>query len=427
MGVKRKFEVLLIVLLSIGLFTGGLFAAGQKEGAVETKKEVVNIRLWQHLDNPDAPYFYNLIDKFNETHPDIHVEFELIPWGGAYDLYTTSLVVGDAADVIFYATPTWGSAFWDMGVIEPLDDYISKWDKADQIEETAWASSRISEGDPIFGIPVVSLPNVMYYRKDWFQQLGISEPKTKEDFLIAAKKITENIPGAYGFGMRGARGGTGQMLGFILPTVGNKWFDENGNSNFRKPEAIAAAKWYIDLHRVHKVTPPSAPSDGFAEIMDGFRSGLTGMIVHHIMSANDHLAALGEDKVGVMYVPEVNGNRWCEAGLHHYVIPKSSKNKEAAFTFASWMAEAEQAAYFGHYVGSVPVVKGAAEADSYFKDSIFAVKSVESAAWAYNAPYVDTLGTFWEQVWPARTQQALLGTITAEQMMNYFADALEGK
>ncbi len=425
MGMKKVCKLLGISLILVVIVSGSLFAAGAEES--QAKEEVATIKIWQHLDNPDDPYFYNLIDRFNEQHPNIKAEFELIPWGGAFDLYTTSLVVGDAADVIFYATPTWGSAFWDMGVLEPLDDYIADWDKADLVEDSAWSSSRVSANDPVFGIPVVSLPGVVYYRKDWFKQLNIEVPETKEEFLAAAKKITENIPNAYGFGMRGARGGTGQMLSFILPAVGNKWFDENGNSTFRKPEAIAAAEWYINLHKTARVTPPSAPSDGFAEIMDGFRSGLTGMIVHHIMSANAHVEALGEDKVGIMYIPEVGGNRWVEAGLHHYIIPKASKNKEAAFTFASWMAEPEQAAYYGHYIGSIPVVKGAAEADSYFKESEFAMTSVESTAWAYNPPYIDTLGTFWEQVWPARTQQALLGEITPAQMMNYFADALEGK
>lgn len=415
----------LLILFFLITVTSVLFGGAQKEAV---PGGVVEIKLWQHLDAPNDPYFFNLINKFNEEHPNIKVNFELIPWGGAYDLYTTSLVVGDAADVIFYASPTWGSAFWDMGVLEPLDSYIAKWPAANTIEENAWESSRVSAGQPVFGIPVVSLPGIIWYRQDWFNQLGLKPPETREDFLAAAKKITAEIPGAYGFGMRGARGGTGQMLSFILPVVGNKWFEANGKtSTFRRPEAVAAAEWYINLFKTEKVTPPSAPSDGFAEIMDGFRSGLTGMIVHHIMSWSGHVEALGDANVGIAKLPSPSGNgtRWVEAGLHHYVIPKSSKHKEEAFKFASWMAEAPQAAYYGHYIGSIPVVKDVDKYDPFFKDNRFAVMSIASTSFAYNAPYISTLGQFWEQVWPARVQQALLGQITPQQMMNYFADVLE--
>ena len=397
-------------------------------GSAEAAEEGVrHIRLWQHLDAPEEPYFYELIDRFNEAHADIEVEFELIPWGGAYDLYTTSLVAGDAADVIFYATPAWGSAFWEMDVLEPLDEYIAEWPGADHIVDVAWEGSRAAPAEPIFGIPIMTLPGYLYYRADWFDELGLDPPETREDFLEAAQRITNEIDGAYGFGMRGARGGTGMMLAFILPTVGNDWFDADGRSTFRRPEAIEAARWYVDLFREHRVTPPSAPSDGFSEIIEGFQSGLTGMLVHHIMSAEGHVSALGGDAVGISKVPSVNGERWVEAGMHHYVISRNSRHKDAAFAFASWMAEPEQATFYGRYIGAIPVVENPEQYEPYFAENRFARTAAESTAFAYNPPYIETLGEFWEQSWPANFQRALIGDITVEQMMEEFATTLEGR
>ncbi len=401
-----------------------MFAGGRAEPVDD---EVRHIRLWQHLDAPDEPYFYDLIDRFNQEHPDIEVEFELVPWGGAYDLYTTSLVAGDAADVIFYATPAWGSAFWEMGVLEPLDDYVAEWPGADQIVDVAWEGSRAATDEPIFGVPIMTLPGYLYYRADWFEQLGLDPPETREAFLEAAKRITEEIDGAYGFGMRGARGGTGMMLSFVLPTVDNQWFDADGRSTFRRPEAIEAARWYVDLFREHGVTPPSAPSDGFSEIIEGFQSGLTGMLVHHIMSAEGHVAALGDDAVGISKMPSVNGERWVEAGMHHYVIARDSQHKDAAFTFVSWITEPEQAAFYGRYVGAIPVVQNVEEVEPYFAENRFARTAAESTAFAYNPPYIETLGEFWEQSWPANFQRALIGEISVEEMMEQFARTVEGR
>jgi multiple sugar transport system substrate-binding protein len=425
---KRFINSGVIGLLLITLFSVPLFAGGGKSDTAGGAAGKAEIRLWQHLDAPNDPYFYNLIDKFNQTHPSINMTFELIPWGGAYDTYTTALVAGDAADVIFYPSPTWGSTFWDMGVLEPLDDYVKNWSYAKDIGETTWESSRTGPGGQIFGIPVVSLPAILWYRADWFKELNLKVPTTKEEFLDAAKKITQAKSGSYGFGMRGARGGAGQMLSFVLPSVGNQWFESDGKtSTFRRPEALAAAEWYINLFKTEKVTPPSAPTDGFAEIIDGFHSGLTGMVVHHIMSWPGHVESLGDEKVGIAFMPSAasNGARWGELGLHHYVLPKAGKNKQAAFVFSTWMAEPEQTAYFGHNIGSIPVIKGAEEYDSWFADNRFAKTSVEAVPYTYGAPFISTLGQFWEQVWPTRVQQALLGQITVQQMMAYWAECIE--
>lgn len=423
MQMNRGLVAMTVVVL-LCFVAATTFASATQEEATE-EAGVAEITLWQHLDAPDEPYFYNLIDRFNEEHDDINVTFELVPWGGAYDQYTTAAVAGDAADVIFYATPVWGSSFWEMGVLEPLDDYVENWSAADQIVDSAWEGSRITPDDPIFGIPLMSLPGILYYRADWFEELGLEPPTTRDAFMEAAVAITDQVDSSYGFGMRGARGGTGMMLSFVLPAVDNRWFDEDGRSTFREPEAIEAAAWYVDLFREHEVTPPSAPSDGFSEIMEGFRSGLTGMLIHHVMSAAGHLDALGEENVAAVRVPEVAGSRWTEFGMHHYVVTKSSDNPDAAFTFASWMAEPEQAAYYGHYVGAIPVIKNAGEVDPYFEEDEFARVSAESAANAYLPPYIPTIGELWEQVWPARFQQALLGDITVEAMMTEFAELME--
>lgn len=394
--------------------------------------DVTKIKVWQHLDHPDLPYFYNLIDEFNRTHPDIEVEFELVPWGSAYDKYLMSLIIGNPADVIFYATPAWGGTFWDMGALEPLDDYIAEWDRADEIYESAWDSSRVAPGEPIFGIPVYHMANYLYYRADWVAELGLNPPETMEDFLEVATKMTADIDGdgridRYGFGMRGARGGSAMWFAFVGSAVDGKWFDEDGKCTFRRPEAIAANQRYIDLYREHKVTPPTAPSDGFAEITEGFKSGLTGMTVHHIMSSNDMIEALGDENVGVTMIPSFEGKRASDLGLHHYVIPKASKNKDAAFKFATWMAERDQVAYFAEHYGVIPVIKDLEESHPHLMENRFFRTSIESVPFAVNPPCVDSLGEFTEQTWPASFQQALLGEITSEQMMNRLADVLEGK
>lgn len=422
MKVSKRNKVL-SVIFSILVFAGLLSGIASAE--------VTKIKLWQHLDRPDLPYYYNLIDEFNRTHPDIFVEFELVPWASAYEKYLMALIAGNPADVIFHS-PTWGSYFWDMGALEPLDSYIAEWDKADEIYESAWESSKASYDEPIFGIPVYHMANYLYYRADWYEELGLGVPETMDDFLDAATKLTGDIDGdgrvdRYGFGMRGARGGNAMWVAFVTPAVDGQWVDEDGNCTFRREEAIEQNQWYVDLFRKHRVTPPTAPSDGFAEIIEGFKNGLTAMTAHHIMSAGGMIDALGDENVGVTIYPSLDGKRASDLGLHHYVIPKACKDKEAAFTFATWMSERNQVTYFAENYGVIPVIKNLDDTHPQLMGNRFFRTSVESIPFASNPPCLETLGEFTEQAWPASFQQALLGQITSEQMMNRIADVLEGK
>ena len=53
------------------------------------------------------------------------------------------------------------------------------------------------------------------------------------------------------------------------------------------PEAIAANQWLDRPVPDDKVIPPSAPNDGFQEIIGAFKAGKTAMTIHHIGSSND--------------------------------------------------------------------------------------------------------------------------------------------
>lgn len=410
----KKFSMYVLIMLLVVFAASNAFA------------EVTKIKLWQNLDQPDSPVIDNLIKKFHETHPNIEVEFELIPWAAAYNKYVTALVAGSPADVIQNAA-NWTSTFWDMGVLEPLDTYIENWDKKDDIFDSAWKYSRATPDAPIFGVPCYACTNVLYYRADMFEKLGLKIPETREEMLQVAKEITAKIDGAYGFGLRGSRGGLGMWLSFVLPAVDNKWFNDDGTSTFRNSAAVEANQWYIDLFKKWKVTPPTAPSDGFAEILNNFEAGVTGMMIHSIMSDKILTEVLGEEKIGVTQVPSVNGKRWTFLSCAQYVIPKASKHKKEAFEFISWMAEKEQQAYFDIEYGGVPIVKGLEETDPYFNENKVMKASIEAVKYAENWPCIKNMSEFYERVHSTLLQEALLGKISSQDMMDQIAELLEEK
>ena len=81
------------------------------------------------------------------------------------------------------------------------------------IPAQAWAGSTVN--GKIYGIPAFTFVDWMYYRKDWFAEKGIAPPKTYQEFLEAAIKLSDPAKNRYGLSLRGGAGGFKYVLDLI--------------------------------------------------------------------------------------------------------------------------------------------------------------------------------------------------------------------
>ena len=89
------------------------------------------VRYWYHTDNPDNDTIPELVAKFEKTNPDIKIQAEAIALNSYYDLLHTSIIGGNAPDAAMIKLQAMPQLL-EMEALEPLDDYIAKWDgKAD--------------------------------------------------------------------------------------------------------------------------------------------------------------------------------------------------------------------------------------------------------------------------------------------------------
>src|SRR5690554_6287162 len=307
-----------------------------------------------------------------------------------------------------------------MGALLPLDDYIANWDGKDDIHDRIWELTRHSDGKQYY-MPLQMVILYLYYRADMFEELGLEVPKTREEFLDVAKKLTRDLDGdgivdVYGFGIRGARGGHDWWGTFVLSS-GAEFFDEHGNSKLTTPEAIAANQWFIDLYREHQVSPPTTPSDGFVEVIANMKSGKTAMTIHHLGSAAELEAVLG-DKISAAPVPKGTEGYWTSFGDEENAIFAATEVPDAAFKWASFLAEAENNAIWQKSSGQVSVNKSNASADA----DRFLKATTDSAEFAGVLPAHPGVSEFVESLWPALMQQAFAGQITSAEMMQAIED-----
>jgi len=74
-------------------------------------------------------------------------------------------------------------------IIEPLDSYFSEWADSSQFVESTLEPLRIN--GKLYGIPYNTNARALIYRKDILEKYGLSVPKTWDELIDTARKITE--------------------------------------------------------------------------------------------------------------------------------------------------------------------------------------------------------------------------------------------
>jgi multiple sugar transport system substrate-binding protein len=384
------------------LALGAALAASAAFG--QAKAETV--RFWYHFDNPANP-MSDLVQKFETANPGIKIEAENVPWNSYYDNLYTALVGGnapDAAMVKLFAQPRLA----EMGALEPIGKQLDAWKGKADLLDNLLDLNKGPDGNQYY-LPIQYVVLYLYYRTDLFQAAGLQPPKTCEDFRNAAIRLT-NAPQTYGFGLRGGKGGWDQWGAFVLSQGA-----ELKPGGLTKPEAIAANQWLVDLFQKDKVIPPSAPNDGFQEIVAAFKSGKTAMTIHHIGSSKDLVAALG-DKVSAVPVPKCGNGQWTSYGDESLAIFSSSSVKDAAWKWISFLAEGQNNVAFNGATGQLTVTKSGS-AEWKLHERRFVEATVQSLPFARVLPQTSAVSEFVNSAWQTNMQRALTGQITPKQMM----------
>ncbi len=399
-----------IILTILFVFQAALFAVGQKE------METASVRFWFHFDNPEKVGIVDqLARKFESENPGIQVTPEQIAW----NVYNQKLLIAVAANNppdVSQVKLWWQPQLVEMGALEPLDNYIKGWDGKNDIFDKIWNLTRYSDGSQYL-MPLQMVVLYMYYRADWFSEMGLKPAKTRDEFLTLAKKLTKG--NVYGFGIRGARGGHDWWGTFVLSS-GAQFFDSSGKSGLTTPEAIAANQWYIDLYRKHKVSPPTTPNDGFKEIVGNMKSGRTAMTIHHLGSSTGMVEALG-NKISAAPVPKGTRGSWTSFGDEENGVLAASKYKDAAFKWVAFLATAENNAAWQKASGQVSINKSNADSPEA-KSNRFLKATTDSTPFAGVLPAHPGTAEFVESLWPTTMQRAFNGEITSAEMMQIFAD-----
>jgi len=141
------------------------------------------------VDNTEntTSYAQRLADDFHAANPNIKVEIETRPQGGDGDnIVKTKLATGDMADVFSYNS---GSLFQQ---INPAQNLVPLTSESYMKNVSDSFKPVVTAGSDVYGVPVgTGNAGAVLYNKKVYEKLGLSVPKTWDEFMTNSRKIKD--------------------------------------------------------------------------------------------------------------------------------------------------------------------------------------------------------------------------------------------
>lgn len=301
----------------------------------------VNVSLPQHVWSEAIEKRYQAFEE--ET--GITVNFVKFGEAQLSDQYNVKLNTGSSDfDVMMYRPLQEGKLFiqneWLLDITDEVNssaDYNWSDFQAGPVEAVTGEDGRI------YGVPLVTERQVLYYNTRILAEAGVEVPTTMAE-LEAAVAATHNPPEVYGFVARGERSAAVTQFSSFLYSFGGDWDNGAGAATLDTPEALEAYSFYAGLLEnygpvgtVDMNWPQALPV--FAQASAAFYTDADSLYANF----TDPEKSVVMDEIGFAVFPEG------PAGSKPYNVPSwavginaFSQNQENAWKFIEWATSPER-------------------------------------------------------------------------------------
>jgi multiple sugar transport system substrate-binding protein len=321
---------------SAGAEVDGEFDWRRYEG--ETIRIALNQHPWQQAIEPRIAEFEELtgITVVAEALPEEQfrqrVQVELTARSNDIDVFMTSSLQE-------------GGRFHQAGWYEDLYPYVQN----ESITSSDYDFDDFADGTidgldldgNLIAVPIQVETNMLYYRKDIFDDHGVEVPTTLDDLEAVASQI-DDPNGTRAFTSRGRLAAAVTMMAPFLYAHGVNWTDDQGMAAFNGPEGMAAFDFYGRLLREHG--PSGVVNSSWEENVSLFQQGEVAMFVDaSVFMSNvlDPEQSTVADNVGFAAIPSGPGGDGQTFWAWSLAMSSASESKEAAWYFIQWATSPE--------------------------------------------------------------------------------------
>ncbi len=383
----------------------------------------------------------------------MEVDYDVFPEDVYFDKVTAALASRSSEYDAFmtgaYMTWTYGPAGWCTDLAEWINDPTKTapgYDWKDMLAglraSTAWSGR---PGDPLGGegakqwcIPWGFELNNISYNRRMFDQVGATPPGNLEEMVETAAKLTRDLDGAYGIGVRGSRSWATIHPGFL-----------SGYANFGQTDLKVAADGTLsaamntpeskDFHRhwiqmIQNSGPKNWATYTWYQVGTDLGAGASAMIfdadiLGFFMNGGDNAEAGNLGYAPFAANPAASAptpNVW----IWSLAMSAFSRNKDATWTFLQWASGVEHALFGARDMDFVNPVRQSVWADDAFRARMAQSYPGYIEQYEVSAPgaqiYFTPQPLFFDltTLWAATLQRMVANEVPVDEGLDQLADSV---
>ena len=261
------------------------------------------------------------------------------------DTLLQAIVGGNNPDVALFVPKTITINLAMRGALTDVSQYPDFEEIQKRFHPSALIANVFNGG--IYGVPETQSFNMLFYRKDVFDELGLEPPKTWDEFYDVTAKLQKKnmqvgIPES-------------QMIFemLLLQNGGNIYNEDLSAVDLTSEEAVKAFTDWTDLYKQYEL--PLA-----FDFFNRFRTGEMPMGINSFVIYNQLSVAAPEIRNLWEMVPvpgyraedgSINRSQSCTGSSA--IVPKASKQQKAAFAFIDWWTSETIQTRFGNELETI--------------------------------------------------------------------------
>lgn len=362
----QKFKRLIVWAL-LGILTSWMVSCSTGNVSNSTKQASsggANVEFWTMQLQPQfTNYFKSLIASFESQNSGIKVTWVDVPWTAMENKILTAVSAKTPPDVV-NLNPDFASQLAGRNAWLDLDAKVPN-DVRSSYLPNIWKASTLN--DKSFGIPWYLTTRLTIYNTDLLKQAGINKPPVTYAELAQAAQQIKDKTGKYAFFVTFVPQDAGEVLESFAQ-MGVTLVDGGGKAAFNSPQGKAAFQYWVDLYKKGLISK-EVLTQGHRHAIDLYQSGETAML----FSGGEFLENIAKNAPTIAKVsataPQITGeNGKKNVAVMNVVIPRDSKQPDAALKFALFLTNDENQLSFAKAANVLPsTVKSLA--DSYFKNA----------------------------------------------------------
>ena len=316
----------------------------------------------------DIDAYNEILEAYTAEHPDVSVNFEAFLNTEYNTLVSTSLQAGDAGDVV--QTRSYGGVkpWIDGGYLVPLDGEES----LNNYEASVLDAVRSQENDGVYGVPFALQTLQMFYNKAIFNELGLSEPTTWDEFVALNQTLLDA-----GYIPMATTAKDAWMLPILHSIVGAGTYGGNtfvegilsGETTFEDPAFVESIQAVKDLQPFF---PPDLTAVAYTDAQTLFITEMAAMFPGGSWEGAYFTSQNPDLDLGVFAVPakgtDAQLSSWFVDGA--WAVSTSTDNQEAALEFVNWLGSPDFGQRFTDALAQISPIQGVTPTDPLLQDIV---------------------------------------------------------